>query len=105
MIGTMNNRVAVGAGRTHYRLTGKIGINIVTTIDKTRVVRLRMATLTQERLPYRKHALLRRTVRFVAGGAIFTDRLMLPQKRPPLLCMASYTGVINGTSSQHAGSV
>ena len=44
--------------------------------------RRHMAALTQHRHPHDQHPVVRRPVRVVAGGAVLSNRCVLPQHRP-----------------------
>src|SRR5512145_2006444 len=54
----------------------------VVVVDGGRMPRRDVTALTQHRHPNHEHPVVRRAVRIVTSGAIFTNRGVLPQYRP-----------------------
>ena len=59
-----------------------------------------MAGLAQVGLLQLEHRQMVRAVRIVAIAAIFPDRRVFPQHRPPLFLMADVTGFVGGGLNQ-----
>ena len=67
----------------------------VTAITDYREISLRMATQAKVQVPHDKHFFMNGAVDLMAGGAAFTERFMLKNKRPALLLMAFKACFIN----------
>ena len=89
----MNLAVAVGTGA----IKGKSGQGIM---RPGRMAGLHMASLTEPGFGHNEQLLMIGAMGFMAVGAVFHHRGMLPQERTPFLGMAGITQIVDGVGFQ-----
>ena len=90
MVRPMDVGVTVHAGSTEHAVALVRG-DFVFVIDRCRMLRRNMTALTEHRHSHHQHAVVRRAMRVVTGGAALSYRRVLPEHRTPHFRVAADT--------------
>src|SRR3954447_8909286 len=88
MVRAVNVGVAVHARSTEHPVA-LVGGDLVLVVERRRMLGRDVAALTEHRHPHDQHAIVRRAVRVMAGGAVLAHRGVFEQRRSAHLGMAT----------------
>src|SRR3954447_19137554 len=88
MVRAVNVGVAVHA-RSAEHPVALVGGDLVLVVKRRRMLGGDVAALTEHRHPHDQHAIVRRAVRVMAGGAVLAHRRVLEERRSAHLGMAT----------------
>src|SRR6185295_5759573 len=97
MVRAVNRRVTVHAGSTEHPVALVRG-DLVLVVERRRMLAGDVTALTEHRHPDDQHAIVRRAVRVVAGGAVLAHRRVLEERRSAHLRMTGRAQLADRTA-------